>query len=71
MNESSQAEIQLYQTMVDDMTVSMERLREDRNAKADAANSLMIELEKTKAEVSHLKSIIDRLRLHIQQGVEL
>lgn len=60
------------------MEIELEKLRQtnetllDQLADArDLADSLFLELEATKVENHALKGTIGRLRLHIQQGVEL
>jgi predicted nucleic acid-binding Zn-ribbon protein len=42
-----------------------------RDTFKDAAESLMIELDAYKRKVRELEATVSRLRLHIQQGVEL
>ena len=37
----------------------------------DAAESLMVELDAAKAKLAVANATVDRLRLHIQQGIEL
>jgi hypothetical protein len=46
-------------------------MREDRDAKKDAADSLWHELQNVTNRLKQAEAIIGRLRLHIQQGVEL
>ena len=66
-----QAEIIELQTRVAELSNALERMRNDREAALDAAQSLHSELEMCRIEGKNLKAAIDRLRLHIQQGVEL
>jgi hypothetical protein len=47
--------------------VLLEQLSDAR----DVADSLFLELEAAKGEQRNLQATVDRLRLHIQQGVEL
>ncbi len=47
--------------------VLLEQLSDAR----DVADSLFVELDAAKAEQRSLQATVDRLRLHIQQGVEL
>lgn len=47
--------------------VLLEQLSDAR----DVADSLFLELEAAKSEQRSLQATVDRLRLHIQQGVEL
>jgi predicted nucleic acid-binding Zn-ribbon protein len=42
-----------------------------RDTFKDAAESLTIELDAYKRKVRELETVVQRLRLHIQQGVEL
>lgn len=59
------------QTRVAELSVALESVRQEREDAMDNANSLHRELEKFRIEVRQLQAIVDRLRLHIQQGVEL
>lgn len=54
-----------------ELSTALEVMREDRDAKKDAADSLWNELQTVRARLSVAEATVDRLRLHIQQGVEL
>jgi predicted nucleic acid-binding Zn-ribbon protein len=65
------AEIIELQIRVAELSSALEIVREERDNAVDAARSLHIELEMSKSQGKSLQAVIDRLRLHIQQGVEL
>ena len=65
------AEIIELQTRVAELSVALERVTEQRDNALDTAHSLHKELESTLVQLKDWKSTVDRLRLHIQQGVEL
>ncbi len=71
MTDNLRADLIMEQSRVSDLMTSNEYLREER----DEARKFLIE---TKEEADKLRSAlrdalatIDRLRLHIQQGIEL
>ncbi len=64
-------EIIELQTRVAELSVALETVTEQRDSNRDIADSLFVELESTKAKLAIANSVIDRLRLHIQQGIEL
>jgi bacterioferritin (cytochrome b1) len=71
MTDNLRADLIMEQSRVSDLSTSNEYLREER----DEARRFLIE---TKEEAEKLRSAlrdalatIDRLRLHIQQGIEL
>jgi len=59
-------ELELYK-LSSAYDVLLEKLSDAR----DVADSLFVELEAVKVENRALQGTVDRLRLHIQQGVEL
>ena len=78
MSDSAQAEMQFWQARVDEMQVSIERLREARDesrAETERARTsvdlLMAEIMRQEKMISDQAARIDRLTLHLQQGVEL
>jgi len=78
MSDSAQAEMQFWQARVDEMQVSIERLRESRDesrAETERARTsvdlLMAEIMRQEKIISDQAARIDRLTLHLQQGVEL
>ena len=77
-DETMQAEMQYWQARTDEMQVSIERLRESRDeARADTERArtscdlLMAEITRLEQIISEQGSRIDRLTLHLQQGIEL
>jgi FtsZ-binding cell division protein ZapB len=63
---------------VQELEIELEKLKQtnetllDQLSDArDVADSLFVELEAVKVENRALQGTVDRLRLHIQQGVEL
>lgn len=73
-----QAELQYWQARTDEMQVSIERLREQRDearAETDRARTscdlLMAEITRLEQLTSEQGARIDRLTLHLQQGIEL
>jgi hypothetical protein len=49
----------------------IERLVKQLDNAKDVSESLMVELDATKAKLAVANATVDRLRLHIQQGIEL
>ena len=64
-------EIIELQTRVSELMVAVERVTEQRDNAVDAAESLHQELEDTKFRLSITSAYVDRLRIHLQQGIEL
>ena len=64
-------EIIELQTRVAELSVAMETVTEQRDSNREISDSIYIELESTKAKLAIANSVVDRLRLHIAQGVEL
>ena len=71
MNEQVEFELDEWRTRVDELRVALDRVREERDNLRDAAASLAVELEQLKKAHKIATSTVERLRLHIQQGVEL
>jgi predicted nucleic acid-binding Zn-ribbon protein len=71
MNEQVEFELEEWRTRVDELRVALDRVREERDNLRDAAASLAVELEQLKKLHKIATSTVERLRLHIQQGVEL
>ena len=73
-----QAELQHWQARTDEMQVTIERIREERDearlntehARA-SVDLLMAETARLEHIISEQGSRIDRLTLHLQQGIEL
>jgi regulator of replication initiation timing len=66
-----QFEIEALQEQVDDLVHANGLLRDERDNLRDAAVSLAVELDQVKSRLNVATATVDRLRLHIQQGVEL
>ena len=64
-------EIIELQSRVAELSAALETVTEQRDSNRDISDSIYIELESTKAKLAIANSVVDRLRLHIQQGVEL
>ena len=64
MNEEAQLRIAELSNALQDAALARDNFK-------DAAESLMIELDAHKRKVRELEATVSRLRLHIQQGVEL
>lgn len=64
-------EIVELQTRVSELMVALERVTEQRDNAVDSAESLHKELEASRDRIKTLGGQLDRLRIHIQQGVEL
>ena len=64
-------EIIELQTRVSELMVAVERVTEQRDNAVDSAESLHKELESTRAMLARSSAQIDRLRIHLQQGIEL
>ena len=64
-------EVNELQTRIAELSVALATVTDQRDSNRDIADSLFVELESTKAKRAIATSVIDRLRLHIQQGVEL
>ena len=64
-------EIVELQIRVSELMVAVERVTEQRDNALDAAQSLHKELESTRILMQETGAQIDRLRLHLQQGIEL
>ena len=64
-------EIVELQTRVAELSVALERVTEQRDNAVDAAESLHTELEACRDRIKSLGGQLDRLRIHIQQGIEL
>jgi len=64
-------EVNELQTRIAELSVALATVTDQRDSNRDIADSLFVELESNKAKLAIANSVIDRLRLHIQQGVEL
>ena len=64
-------EIIELQTRVSELSVAVERVTEQRDHAVDAAQSMHKELDDCKFRLAATNAYLDRLRLHLQQGIEL
>jgi len=64
-------EIVELQTRVAELSVALERVTEQRDNALDAAESLHKEVETCRDRIKILGGQLDRLRIHLQQGIEL
>ncbi len=64
-------EIIELQTRVAELSVALERVTEQRDNALDAAESLHKEVDACRDRIKILGGQLDRLRIHIQQGIEL
>lgn len=64
-------EIIELQSRIAELSVALETVTQQRDDCRDAADSLHSELEISRRRLSEVSGIVDRLRLHIQQGIEL
>ena len=71
MSDSLQAEIQHWQGRTDDMQVSLDRMREDRDELRVVNEKLSTDLATTLSEVAKLRSLVSRIQVAMSQGQEL
>ena len=71
INESEATELEMWQARCDELQVASERLREERDNARNTAALMEAEVAKQTQIISELNAQVDRLRIHIQQGVEL
>jgi chromosome segregation ATPase len=64
MNEEAQIRIS-------ELSTALATVTEQRDNLQDSLNAAIHELDAHKTHIHHLTTTIERLRLHIQQGVEL
>ena len=64
-------EIVELQSRVAELSVALETVTEQRDNALDAAQSLHKELETCRIHLQEAHANVSRLRVHIQQGVEL
>lgn len=71
MSESDRAEIQYWQSVVDDMRVSSDALREQLESVRTENEGLHLQCEQQKEELKQLRSMLQRIQIAMSQGVEL
>jgi len=70
-NETESTELDWWQARCDELHTANERLREERDAARTTAALMEAALSEAEQKMRELTALADRLRLHIQQGVEL
>lgn len=71
MTDNLRAELIMEQSRVSDLMTSNEYLREERDEARRFLEETKEDLEKTRQALRDALATVDRLRLHIQQGIEL
>lgn len=71
MSDGLQAEIQHWQARCDDLSGANERLREERDELKIQLESLQLAHETNAKELAIYKSMVERMRIAMSQGVEL
>lgn len=71
MSESDKAEIQYWQSTVDDLRVSSEALREQLAALRTENEALHLQCGQQADELKQLRSMLQRIQIAMSQGVEL
>ena len=71
MSDSLQEEIQHWQARTEDMQVSLDRMRENRDELRVANEKLFADYTETLNEVARLRSLVSRIQVAMSQGQEL
>jgi len=71
MSESHTAELQYWQSVVDDMRVSSDGLREQLEKVRTENELLHAANEQHEQELKQLRSMLQRIQIAMSQGVEL
>lgn len=71
MSDDSRQREDLLMDQIDLKNRIIERLVKQLDNAKDVSESLMVELDAAKAKLAVANATVDRLRLHIQQGIEL
>lgn len=70
--DAARQELQEAQQRISELSTALEAVREDRDAKKDAADSLWHELQVVRSQLAAAEATIRQLRFHLQQqGFEL
>jgi len=59
------------QTRIAELSTALSIVTDQRNNLEDSLDSAIKELDAHKSHISQLNSIVERLRVHIAQGIEL
>jgi hypothetical protein len=71
MSEDMRAELQHWQARCDEMQVSNERVRDERDIWKTTCETQTILLNKQEDEIKQLRSMIERIQVAMSQGQEL
>ena len=71
MSEDMRAELQHWQARCDEMQVSNERVRDERDIWKTTCETQTILLNKQENEIKQLRSMIERIQVAMSQGQEL
>jgi hypothetical protein len=71
MTDNLRAELIMEQSRVSDLSTANETLREERDEARRFLEEVKEELAKTRQALRDALATVDRLRIHLQQGVEL
>ncbi len=71
MSESQQAELQHWQARCDEMQVALERVRTERDIWKTTCETQTTLFAQQEIELSHLRSMLERLKIALSQGQEL
>lgn len=71
MNNETMAEMAEWQARTRDLETSLEQVRTERDSARASCDLQMHEIMRLEEENRQLLALVGRLRLHIQQGVEL
>jgi hypothetical protein len=71
VSDDSRQREDLLMDQIDLKNRIIERLVKQLDHAKDVSESLMMELDAAKAKLAASNATVDRLRLHIQQGIEL
>jgi chaperonin cofactor prefoldin len=71
VSESDRTEIQYWQSVVDDLRVSGDALREQLEALRTENEGLHLQNKMQEEELKQLRSMLQRIQIAMSQGVEL
>lgn len=69
--EDRTAELQHWQSRCDDMQVSLEYLRVERNQALEERDALRKQVEEQQILIKRLESMLQRIQIAMSEGVEL
>jgi hypothetical protein len=71
MSESQQAELQHWQARCDEMQVTIDRMRDEKDMWKTTASTQTLLIESQEAELKQLRSMVSRIQVAMSQGLEL